>query len=141
MGGGALPAVAVSELPAGAKSWLSRLHASAPAVRVVAAPETGAAPYPDAGPETGVASYPDAGPETGVAPETGDAPETGVAPGAASARPGALSPANARMIGSGSQSVVGWRAPTSASRPLAVGRCLGSLARQRSTSGRIPGGT
>ena len=129
MGGGALPAVAVSELPAGAKSWLSRLHASAPAVRVVAAPETGAAPYPDAGPETG------------VAPETGDAPETGVAPGAASARPGALSPANARMIGSGSQSVVGWRAPTSASRPLAVGRCLGSLARQRSTSGRIPGGT
>ena len=112
-----LPEVAVSALPAGAKSRLSRLRASDSAVRVAAGPETGAATYPDAG------------------------PETGAAPGAASAGPDLLSRANARMIGWGSQSDVGWSAPTSASRPLAVGRWLESLARQRSTSGRIPGGT
>ncbi len=36
--------------------------------------------------------------------------------------PGASSRANARMIDSGSQFAVGWRAPTWASRPSAVGR-------------------
>ena len=40
---------------------------------------------------------------------------------------GAVSRANARMIDSGSQFAVGWRAPTSASRLSAVGRCLGVL--------------
>ena len=40
----------------------------------------------------------------------------------------ALSRPNARMSDSGSQFAVGWRAPTSASRPSAVGRCLGSFA-------------
>jgi hypothetical protein len=45
------------------------------------------------------------------------------------------------MIDSGSQFAVGWRAPTSASRPSAVGRWLGSLARQRSITGRTSVGT
>lgn len=49
--------------------------------------------------------------------------------------------ANARMIDSGSQFAAGWRAPTWASRPSAVGRWLGSLARQRSISGRTSAGT
>jgi len=53
----------------------------------------------------------------------------------------AASLANARMIDSGSQLAVGWRAPTSASRLAAVGRCPGSLARQRSISGRTWAGT
>ena len=44
-------------------------------------------------------------------------------------------------VKAGSQFVFGWRAPTSASRPAAVGRCRGSLARQRSISGRASGGT
>jgi hypothetical protein len=47
----------------------------------------------------------------------------------------------ARTIDSGSQSPLGWSAPTSASRPPAVGRCSGFLARHRSTSGRTSGGT
>jgi hypothetical protein len=59
----------------------------------------------------------------------------------AGAGPGAASRANARMIDSGSQLGLGWRAPTSASRLPAVGRCRGSLARQRSISGRTSAGT
>src|SRR5205823_4948390 len=46
-----------------------------------------------------------------------------------------------RVNDSGSQVPYGCRAPTSASRPLAVGRCRGSLARQCSISGRTVGGT
>jgi hypothetical protein len=55
--------------------------------------------------------------------------------------PAWASRANARMIESGSQFAVGWRAPTSASRPSAVGRWLGSLARHRSISRRTSVGT
>jgi hypothetical protein len=46
-----------------------------------------------------------------------------------------------RVNDSGSQVPPGCRAPTSASRPLAVGRCRGSLARQCSIIGRTVGGT
>jgi len=53
----------------------------------------------------------------------------------------AASRPNARMTESGRQVAAGARAPTSASRPAAVGRWLGSLARQRSISGRRPAGT
>ena len=49
--------------------------------------------------------------------------------------------ANVRVSESGSQFPPGCSAPTSASRPLAVGRCRGSLARQCSISGRTVGGT
>ena len=55
---------------------------------------------------------------------------------------GAGSWENARMIDSGSQSGVGWRAPTSASRPSAVGRSAGVLGQaaldQRPHFGRHP---
>ena len=46
-----------------------------------------------------------------------------------------------RVNDSGSQVPPGCRAPTSESRPLALGRWAGSLARQRSISGRTRGGT
>ena len=46
-----------------------------------------------------------------------------------------------RMTESGSQFPVGWRAPTASSRATAVGRCAGSLTRQRSISGRTAAGT
>ena len=62
-------------------------------------------------------------------------------PAVAGAGPDAAAGANARMIDSGRQFAVGWSAPTSASRPAAVGRWLGSLARQRSISGRTSAGT
>ncbi len=111
----------VCGLPAGASSRLSPLGtcAAAPAVVVcVAASPTmpSAASDPSAG----------AGVE-GAAAVSGAGPE-------------GVSRANARMIDSGSQFAVGWRAPTSASRPPAVGRWLGSLARQRSISGRTSDG-
>jgi hypothetical protein len=109
--------VAVCGSPAGARSRLSPpgTCAAAPAVVVcVASANPSAASSP-----------------AGVA---------GVA-AAAGAGPGPASRANARMIDSGSQFVVGWRAPTSARRPVAVGRCRGSLARQRSISGRTSAGT
>ncbi len=50
-------------------------------------------------------------------------------------------PANAPMAASGSQSVAGRIAATSASRSSAVGRSPGSLARQCRISGRRPAGT
>ena len=46
-----------------------------------------------------------------------------------------------RMTESGSQFPAGWRAPTASSRATAVGRCAGSLTRQRSISGRTAAGT
>ena len=107
--------VTVCGLPAGARSSLSPLGtcAAAPAAVVCVA----AWPNPSAMPDPSAAA------------------------GVMGAAPGAVSRVNARMIDSGSQFAVGWRAPTSASRPSAVGRCLGSLARQRSISGRTSAGT
>ena len=109
-----LPAETVSELPAGG-SRLSPLGTRAAelaaVVRVAASPNSGAAPDPNA------------------------------RAAVAGAAPGTAFPAKARMIDSGSQFAVGWRAPTSASRLSAVGRCPGSLARQRSISGRTSAGT
>lgn len=63
------------------------------------------------------------------------------APDPAIAGPAAACRANARTIDSGSQSPLGWRAPTWASRALAVGRCRWSLSRQRSISGRTSAGS
>jgi hypothetical protein len=124
-GGGVFPGddgmlfeVAVCGSPAGARSRLSPPGTCAAAPAVVVCVASSANP--------GAASLP-----AGVA---------GVA-AAAGAGPGPASRANARMIDSGSQFVAGWRAPTSASRPSALGRCRGSLARQRSISGRTSAGT
>jgi hypothetical protein len=89
--------VAVSELSAAAaRSWLSPVAAGAaePAAVVCVA----ASPYPGAALDPSAASD------------------------AAGAGPGAAPRANARMIDSGSQFAAGWRAPTWASRPSAVGR-------------------
>lgn len=116
-----MPLEGVGGLPGGASSRLSPLGtcAAAPAAVVCVAasptmPSAASDPSAAAGAE-GLAAVAGAGPD-------------------------AVSRANARMIDSGSQFDVGWRAPTSASRPSAVGRWLGSLARQRSISGRIPAG-
>jgi len=61
--------------------------------------------------------------------------------GGASIEPRAALAANVLVSESGSQFPSGWSAPTSESRPLALGRWAGSLARQRSISGRTRGGT
>jgi hypothetical protein len=125
-GTGMLSEVAAGEYPAGARSRLSPLGAgAAESARVVrvAASNPSAASDPSAAPDPSAVSDPN-----GTAVVTG-------------AEPGAASPANARMTDSGSQLAVGWRAPTSASRLSAVGRCRGSLARQRSISGRTSAGT
>ena len=117
-----LPEVAVGGLPAGASSRLSLLGtcAAAPAAVVcVAASPAMPSAASDPSAAAGVAA---------LAAVAGAGPDAG-------------SRANARMIESGSQFAVGWRAPTSASRPSAVGRWLGSLARQRSISGRTSDGT
>ena len=123
----------VSEWLAGAaRSWLSPLGSCAPepaAVVCAAAPSPAAAPA--------AAPNPAAAPAAAAAPRRGVEPN----PGSAGAGPDPVSRAAAGMIDMGSQSVVGWRAPTSASKPSAVGRCRGSLARQRSISGRTSAGT
>ncbi len=114
-GSGMFPEVAACDVPAGARSRLSPLGTCA---AELAALVCGAA-SPNA--------------IAGLDPNP--------MPAVAGAGPDAGSRANARMIDSGSQFAVGWRAPTSASRPAAVGRWLGSLARQRSISGRTSVGT
>jgi len=118
-----MPLEGVGGLPAGASSRLSPLGtcAAAPAAAAPAAVVCVAASP----------TMPSAASDPSAA-----AGAEGLAAGA-----GAVSRANARMIDSGSQFDVGWRAPTSASRPSAVGRWLGSLARQRSISGRTSDGT
>ena len=110
--------VTVGGLPAGVRGRLSPLGTCAAATAAMVC----------------VAAWP-AMPSAASDPSAaaGVAGEAGVA--------GAGSWENARMIDSGSQSGVGWRAPTSASRPSAVGRWPGSLARQRSISGRTSDGT
>ena len=123
-----LPAVAVGGWPAGASSRLSPLGtlAAAPAAVVCVA----ASP-----------AMPSAATDPSAASDPGAAAGVAALAGVAGAGPDAGSWENARMIESGSQCGVGCRAPTSASRPSAVGRWPGSLARQRSISGRTSAGT
>ena len=61
-------------------------------------------------------------------------------PRLAAARPGAAYRLTTSVRGGGSQSAASWTAPSSASRSPGVGRSLGSLARQRSITGRILSG-
>ena len=127
---GMLPAVVVSELPTPA-TWgqMSRVDACAPGPAAANAGPDPAGTGPDA---------------AGTGPGPADAGPDGAYPGplvGANAAPAAVARANVRVSESGSQFPPGWRAPTPASRPLAVGRWLGSLARQRSISGRTVGGT
>ena len=117
----------VSELSTeAAGSWLSRVDAGGaePAAVVLVA----------------AWSDPGAGPDQGAAASAGPDPANSGRDGA-NAGPDPVFQANVRIIESGSQSPVGWRAPTSASRPSAVGRCAGSLVRQRSIRDRIMAGT
>ncbi len=115
-----LPEVAPCGVPAGARSRLSPLGACAaelPARELAAVVPVAAAPNAIAG------------------------LDPNPLPAVAGAGPDAGSRANARMIDSGRQFAAGWSSPTSASRPTAVGRWLGSLARQRPISGRTSAGT
>ena len=114
------PEVAPCDVPAGARSMLSppgTCAAGLPARELAAVASVAASPNAIAGLD----------------------PNLRLA--VAGAGPDAGSRANARMIDPGSQFAVGWSAPTSASRPAAVGRWPGSLARQRSISGRTSAGT
>ena len=145
--------VIIEWLAGAASSWLSPVGACAAApaavVRVTGSNPSpapaAAAPAPSAAPAAAAAApAPSAAPAPRPAPEPREAgPEPSDAPPDPSeVRVGpAASGLNARMIESGSQLSVGWRAPTSASRPAAVGRSRGSLARQRSIIGRTSGGT
>ena len=120
-----LPGVAACGVPAGARSRLSPLGTCAaelPARELPARELAAVVP---------VAAAPNA--IAGLDPNP--------TPAVAGAGPDVAAGANARMIDSGRQFAVGWSAPTSASRPAAVGRWLGSLARQRSISGRTSAGT
>ena len=113
-GSGMFPEVAACDTPAGARSMLPPLGTCAAELAAVVSVAASASDR-RAGPNP-IPAVADAGPH-------------------AASRP------NARMIDSGSQFAVGWRALTSASRQVAVGRCPGSLARQRSISGRTSDGT
>ena len=170
-GGGPVPAAdgarspesLVSELSAEAvRTWLSPVDAGgaelAAAVPVAAWADPGAGAElaaavpvaawadPGAGAELAaavpVAAWADSGAgaaqgaAASAAPDPANAGRDGTYAG-----PGPVFQANVRTIESGSQSPVGWRAPTSASRLPVVGRCAGSLVRQRSMSGRIVAGT
>ncbi len=124
-GSGMLPEVAACGVPAGARSMLSPLGTCLSPLGTCAAELPGrelAAVVPVAAPNA----------IAGLDPNP--------RPAVAGAGPDAGSRANARMIDSGRQLAAGWSTPTSASRPAAVGRWPGSLARQRSISGRISAG-
>ena len=87
-------------------------------------------------------AYAEAVPASAGFDPAGTGPDAGIT-GPDQAKPGrdGVPCANVRVSDSGSQFPAGCMAPTSASRPLAVGRCRGSLARQCSISGRTVGGT
>ena len=162
------PASLVSELSAeGVRTWLCPVDAGG--AELAAAVPVAAWSNPGAGAELAAAvpvaawSNPDAWADPGTGADPGAAaPGAGADPGAAAAQgaaasaaadpanpgrdgtyagPGRVFQANVLTIESGSQSPVGWRAPTSASRLSVVGRCAGSLVRQRSMSGRTVAGT
>jgi hypothetical protein len=151
---GALPAVAVSaaggQLPgAGAcgPDGPDGPDGPEPAAVVHVAPRAAGG-----GPVGGAAggAYAEAVPASAGSGATTAAPAAtpAAAPAAAATEPDQPNPgrdgvplANVRVSDSGSQSPPGCSAPTWASRPPAVGRCPGSLARQRSISGRIVAGT
>jgi hypothetical protein len=121
------PESLVSELSAEAvRTWLSPVDAGG--AELAAAVPVAAWADSDAGAAQGAAAS--------AAPDPANTGRDGTYAG-----PGPVFQANVRTIESGSQSPVGWRAPTSASRLPVVGRCAGSLVRQRSMSGRIVAGT
>ena len=138
------PESLVSELSAEAvRTWLSAVDAGG--AELAAAVPVAAWADPGAGAEL-AAAVPGVGADSGAGAAQGAA--ASAAPDPANpgrdgtyAGPGPVFQANVRTIESGSQSPVGWRAPTSASRLPVVGRCAGSLVRQRSMSGRIVSGT
>jgi len=139
------PESAVSELSAEAvRTWLSPVDAGG--AELAAAVPVAAWADPGAGAELGAAvpvaawADSDAGATQGAAASAAPDPANTGRDGTY-AGPGPVFQANVRTIESGSQSPVGWRAPTSASRLPVVGRCAGSLVRQRSMSGRIVAGT
>jgi hypothetical protein len=144
------PESLVSELSAEAvRTWLSPVDAGgaelAAAVPVAAWADPGAgaelaAAVPVAAVPVAAWADPDAGAAQGAAASAAPDPANPGRDGTY-AGPGPVFQANVRTIESGSQSPVGWRAPTSASRLPVVGRCAGSLVRQRSMSGRIVAGT
>jgi hypothetical protein len=138
------PESLVSEWSAEAvRTWLSPVDAGgaelAAAVPVAAQSDSGAgaelaAAVPGVGADSGAGAA--QGAAASAAPDPANPGRDGTYAG-----PGPVFQANVRTIESGSQSPVGWRAPTSASRLSVVGRCAGSLVRQRSMSGRIVAGT
>ena len=138
------PESLVSELSAEAvRTWLSPVDAGG--AELAAAVPVAAWADPGAGAELaaavpGVGADPGAGAAQGAAASAAPDPANTGRDGTY-AGPGPVFQANVRTIESGSQSPVGWRAPTSASRLPVVGRCAGSLVRQRSMSGRIVAGT
>ena len=138
------PESLVSELSAEAvRTWLSPVDAGG--AELAAAVPVAAWSDPGAGAELaaavpGVGADPGAGAAQGAAASAAPDPANTGRDGTY-AGPGPVFQADVRTIESGSQSPVGWRAPTSASRLPVVGRCAGSLARQRSISGRTLAGT
>jgi hypothetical protein len=152
-GGGPVPAAdggrrsesVVSELAAEAvRTWLSPVDAGG-AEPAAAGPVAGGA-EPAAAVPVVAWSNPGAGAELAAAAAQGAAASAASDPANTGrdgtyAGPGPVFQANVRTIESGSQSPVGWRTPTSASRPPVVGRSAGSLVRQRSISGRTVAGT
>jgi hypothetical protein len=157
-GGGPVPAAdgarspesLVSELSAEAvRTWLSPVDAGS--AELAAAVPVTAWSDPGAGAEL-AAAVPGLGADPGAGADSGTGAAQGAAASAAPdpanpgrdgtyAGPGLVFQANVLTIESGSQSPVGWRAPTSASMLSVVGRCAESLVRQRSMSGRTVAGT
>src|SRR5215472_13405462 len=134
------PTVAVSA-PSTAAPWghLSLVDrcGPGPTVRVAAISGPGATPgAAAAGPDSA-----SAGPDSASAGPEAEAPGRDQANAEPDGVPITAPAANVRVSDSGSQFSFGCRAPISASSPPAVGRCVGSLARQRSASGRTLAGT
>jgi hypothetical protein len=145
--GGIFLTVAVSA-PSAATPWgqLSRVDRCGPGPTVRVAAISGPGTTPGAateGPDAAAAgSDPaSAGPDPASAGPEAGAPGRDQANAEPVAVPITAPAANVRVSDSGSQFPPGCRAPISDSSPPAVGRCVESLARQRSTSGRTVAGT